>query len=1618
MSTSTTSASPKAPRTSILGKGKASNNALASSATPTPLKDTELQKPLSSLQDTYGEALRVYMSADHVRRVLTGSDAPFVSAAAYDALQRVCRARSAGLTVVELGAQTQYDQKTVYYLVKTLVERHLVVKFAAPEMGHVSNYVVAKRYLADNPQWRAQQAAEAPSTASDNPDASSAVGEPTLVDVERLSAMAAMDAADEAEDVSETTASASTAPTASLALPPALDPHDHAMLAFPLLSEEQSSVWLHSRQALLTKRLIRLLQASTSHMTPRRFLEVRLGLRRVPTLRRGFLAFLNRHIASGLIERVRVQFPSTTPLYIRLTERSSDTPSDTHAPSLPSGDATPTTMACTWDAPLEAQLLRHIDETGASGCTMQELAEKFAFSAEVKRMVEHILARQVPSGAPPYPALAICAPFEQAGRERRIRYYTARGFEAHCQAEGLSMTTALGITGGTAPSSVSWIAVPAWLPGEAFFASADELQDTMQRVQQNTIGFFRDKAGPVSLRPPKRKAPIDPTTGKAKRGRPRKNAPRPSEPTPEPVTEKPEEEPDTKQEDTSMAIDPAVTEGWQVFQPVATRSSDTRANLSAFQRSTLLAHVVEFAGGALDDIDVPRRTRAYLASQANSDANTQAGGDLADRSTRTKAIAHAERRGLLRTLKVARPDDGQKPRTILHLASLQGAALQSAVEAAFTTTESRGVVTHDDVLASHAGLAAPALPPTMPWADSTPIVYGKDDPLDDPATQHAFAKHTHVLRQYYGFAHGSAARLMLFLDSAWTAAHTDGTFSLQWFVTESPLTTFVALVPVRLRSPSVVRAVTQARTTTCVQDVPPSVARRLGLSPTRTPTARLATYAQQLCELGLCTPVAHEEEDKAPTWRLVTSVPHPDEPATPLSLSTHEARAAYWATLRAHIERDRSSSLAKPYLTAPHAWQTDFLLRGIQKAFLRRYTLPGGARPPSEAYERVGHVVFAPTSVIEAYFEARSRTGPSATETIARKVEARRAARATEWANAWAAVCAERPLPSEIPRAVSQLEERYVASREAWAPALLQQRLTRALQGGSTAHRTPGERIRVRRSRRAIQWTAAHQVRLCHAYVILRERQRAWHAWHLSQGAPPPPDDWSALAQLVDDDGEDGDAPSAWTTWRVRRQQLSRSPPMLSRLASVERVWHRFAQEARRDGRLVDPHWPHPSSLDLKAHLSLFEANIDADEIAKAHAKAVARIVLPLTWTERDAEAWVSTAEAIPPLSWPSESAPMVHRLEALRQRAWTMRMLPSAVASLPILSSIATACVHMLVTRPLSRDAMRQWTQAGTAAFPQALESAMDAMLSQRIVRWLDDMLVYTDEYVRAWTSAWPMADDAYAAYVQASQQTSITAHPAASDGATAAWIAMLEAGEVHPTLDMGPLHALRRRTKLNARTLDDIETECLVTLTPTSAMPHGNTSLPAPPCGPAPTFETWNPDAVPPAWTTCLEEAGAEGVCVSSLDVTWLAQHPIPTSVLRLGYDTPRLVHPKFVEAWSCASLDMSTAQQRVWPRPWYDAYGTLHTKVWQQRYVSVLAYIHQHPGVTLATLHTSMAPWLDRLALLDVVHVAVKEKAVQVLVNPSTSLDWDVTAPEDVALHPGAARALWTAQVTVSA
>ena len=1448
-------------RSSILAKGREASSA------PTPIESG----PLAALVEAHGAALRVYVDAELVRRTLTGTEAPFASAAAYVALQHVYRARERGVTVVELGARTHYDPKTVYYLVKLLLERELVAKFTARETGEVSNYVVGRPFLARNALWQAQQRAAGPSD----------VGTPAYIDLDTI--------ASEWDDA-PMTGEADEDEAGALAMPP-LDPHDGDVLAYPMLSDEQSAVWLHSRQDLLSERLARMLRMSPSHMTPRRYLPTRLGLRRVPTLRRGFLAFLHHHLSAGHIERVRVQFAHATPLYIRATDawlgggaRAAAAPASAAAARVP----------LRYDATLEYQLLTTIDACGAHGCTMHELAQRLGCSSEVKRMVEQILSRQVVRTPPPYAALAVCAPFEQSGRERRIRYYTARGFAERCAADGLSMSTALGMGDACAPAA-RVPPVPDTLPGECLFPDAATLAATLASVGVST-GFFRDVPGPVPLRGAKRTAPTDPATGRAKRGRPRKGEVRPKV-----IKDEPDPAPDP------------------VPPPPPPRAPEPRSNLSVFQRVKLLTQVLAQAGGALDEVEIPRRTRVYLDAGQAAGA---AGGDLSDRTTRTKTIEEAVRRGVVRTIKVPRTDDAQRPRTLLHLTHLTPDALQEALRSATSTPETRGVVMYADIKAEHAGLSTSDA--AAPWLDTTPVTYGHDDPLDDPSTQRAFARHAHLLRQYYGFPHGSAARLQLFYEAAQTAADDDRVFSLAWFVHEAALRTLVALVPVRLTTPAVVRAVTAA-TSTPVDAVPPAVARRLGLGRQRAHRQRLATYAAQLVELGLAESVG---EDR---FRLTPRAPVPRWPpggSDVQDVSTPAQRQAYWAAVRSAVEASDAKRVP-PYLAAPHAWRDTFALRGVQKAFLRRYAWP----LPPDALERLASAVFAPRAAVEAFFVSRTSRAHSTAASMAHKVAARQAQRTHEWDAALADVRQRGPPDAGEPRALAQLAHKYIHGRDAVTPAALRQRIAAAL-GMHRRLRTPT--TRGRRRSRAFVWTPEHQATLRDAHVVLAHRQRAWRAMH---GAAALADDWSALHQLFSPDAP----PSEAAAWRARRRQLTAAPHEQVGLVLVERAWHHVAARGRADGTLPDPAWPHPSSVDLRAHIAYLRRHIDRAHLLQAHAEEAARTVLPRRLTAQDVAAWTPVVPRRASLV-DDTGAPMVHRLQQMRTTARSMRAIEQ-----PVGAEASCALATMLVPARVSSAELAAWAELVGA---ERLERAIALAVERRVLQHADGTLVYTDERQRTLSTSVPAVHDAYR---RARAAGSVSVHPAATESETAAWLSLLETGRVRASLDMAPLAALRRRPKLNARTLDDVETECRLTLT-WAALP------PLPDVRP--------PEAlvlrVSSALAAALERAGPPGVCASDAP---LDAGPHRAFVV----EGPRLVHERYAASWQVPTL----RGPPVWPRAWLDVHGDTHLPVWHARVAHVMARVSARPGTSIEALVADH----DRLEVYDIVRACAEARCIAI-------------------------------------
>ncbi|KAG6885704.1 hypothetical protein C0993_010876 [Termitomyces sp. T159_Od127] len=90
-------------------------------------------RSLNDLQKEYGDELRIAVDPDAIYSAITGSHIRFakLSPMVYSALQIITRGRDNGVTVVELGQRSKYDQKTCFYLVRQLTELDLVPHWKA-----------------------------------------------------------------------------------------------------------------------------------------------------------------------------------------------------------------------------------------------------------------------------------------------------------------------------------------------------------------------------------------------------------------------------------------------------------------------------------------------------------------------------------------------------------------------------------------------------------------------------------------------------------------------------------------------------------------------------------------------------------------------------------------------------------------------------------------------------------------------------------------------------------------------------------------------------------------------------------------------------------------------------------------------------------------------------------------------------------------------------------------------------------------------------------------------------------------------------------------------------------------------------------------------------------------------------------------------------------------------------------------------------------------------------------------------------------------------------------------------------------------------------------------------
>ncbi|OBZ79914.1 hypothetical protein A0H81_00461 [Grifola frondosa] len=230
-------------------------------------------RPLEELKAQYGEGLRIAVDPETTFAAITG---------------RIFGRRKKGISVVDLGKKSGYDQKTCFYVIKQLVELDLVVKRRRP--GISTNLCVHKYFFEHSPVWRQVVEEEARAQAED------------------------AGGADEDEQGE------------AKALPHVgFDPIDARHL---------------SSMPLLRARVVKLLRNSPHHMHTSQNLLIKIGFANpTRTDRRFFRTRLRELMEQGVIEKVQVphadrkRFPERKVPCIRLlTEDATPSPSTKQSP--------------------------------------------------------------------------------------------------------------------------------------------------------------------------------------------------------------------------------------------------------------------------------------------------------------------------------------------------------------------------------------------------------------------------------------------------------------------------------------------------------------------------------------------------------------------------------------------------------------------------------------------------------------------------------------------------------------------------------------------------------------------------------------------------------------------------------------------------------------------------------------------------------------------------------------------------------------------------------------------------------------------------------------------------------------------------------------------------------------------------------------------------------------------------------------------------------------------------------------------------------------------------------------------------------------------------------------
>ncbi|KAG1828698.1 hypothetical protein EV424DRAFT_1471098 [Suillus variegatus] len=481
-----------APQTSAKRKAAAKGEVLVEEAPPSlTLVENARDRSLEDLKAEYGEDLRIAVDPGTSFAAITGSHirSSKLSPMVYSALQFITRGREEGVSTVELGRKTKYDQKTCFYVIKQLLELGLIIK---ARRGGVGNHSCIHRYFVERSAfWQQIQQEEA------KDDEPIVIGECHPQDA---------------------------APV-----------EDGTPFAASELDFEPVDARHLSSLPLIKNRIVKLLKASPNNIHASNNLIITIGfMDPTKTDRRFFETRLRELIAQGVIERVLVPSFKVKDRHvkcIRLVAPDSQLSEGgvILAPQEGEEDDKEIVLEDTSAGYTEVRANRTIqkqvsdvlEEAGPSGRTLREICS--ALGNFDRRTIELLLTRAVKSRPPAHLSDLGTADFmESFGRERRHRYYTVAAYTTIMASEKLDDTT-------TSYANIDLSKAGDFaMFHEAMFYDDDE---TLHHYED----MFKGKEGRVKTGAKKRKRPETEDPGddeavegtsepvpKPKRGRPRK----------------------------------------------------------------------------------------------------------------------------------------------------------------------------------------------------------------------------------------------------------------------------------------------------------------------------------------------------------------------------------------------------------------------------------------------------------------------------------------------------------------------------------------------------------------------------------------------------------------------------------------------------------------------------------------------------------------------------------------------------------------------------------------------------------------------------------------------------------------------------------------------------------------------------------------------------------------------------------------------------------------------------------------------------------------------------------------------------------------------------------------